>query len=45
LVLGNIKKVCDEDKNFDIIISQSPKAGSTVPMGTKIDVVYNAESE
>jgi serine/threonine-protein kinase len=45
LVLGNIKKVCDEDKEFDIIISQSPKAGSTVPIRTKIDVVYNAESE
>lgn len=45
LRLGNIKKVCDEDKDFDIIISQSPQYGTKVPQGSKVDVVYNAESE
>lgn len=45
LVLGNVKKICDEDKDFDIIISQLPKAGSIVPKGTKVSIVYNAESE
>jgi len=45
LKLGNIKKVCDEDKDFDIVISQTPKAGSTVVQGSKIDIIYNVESE
>ncbi len=43
LLLGNVKKVCDEDKDFDIVISQTPKAGTTVPKGTKVNVVYNVE--
>jgi len=45
LLLGNVKKICDEDKDFDIIISQTPKAGTTVPKGTKVNVVYNTEAE
>lgn len=45
LRLGNIKKVCDEEKEFDIIISQSPQAGRMVEQGSKVDVIYNAEAE
>jgi beta-lactam-binding protein with PASTA domain len=45
LRLGSIKKVCDENKDFDIVVSQLPKAGSTVLQGSKVDIVYNAESE
>ncbi|MEN3013028.1 MAG: PASTA domain-containing protein [Endomicrobiia bacterium] len=45
LKLGNVKKVCDEDKDFDIVISQSPKAGSLVPAGSSVNVVYNTEEE
>ncbi|MCS7152131.1 MAG: PASTA domain-containing protein [Endomicrobia bacterium] len=45
LKLGNVKKVCDEDKEFDIIISQSPQAGKLIEQGSKVDVIYNAESE
>ncbi|MCX7956448.1 MAG: PASTA domain-containing protein [Endomicrobia bacterium] len=45
LKLGNVKKVCDEDKDFDIIISQTPKPNSLVPAGSKVNVVYNTEIE
>ncbi len=45
LKLGNIKKVCDEDKEFDIIISQTPSAGREVLYGSKVNVVYNTELE
>lgn len=45
LKLGNIKKVCDEDKDFDIVISQSPKPGTSVTRGSKVNIVYNSEEE
>ncbi len=45
LKLGYIKKVCDEDKEFDIIISQTPKAGSVVLKGSKVNVVLNVEEK
>ncbi len=45
LVIGNIKKVCDENKEFDIILSQTPKAGSLVSKGSKINIVINAEEQ
>lgn len=45
LKLGNVKKVCDEDKDFDIVISQEPAAGTVVPEGSKVNIVYNTESE
>ncbi|MFN3550596.1 MAG: PASTA domain-containing protein [Endomicrobiia bacterium] len=45
LSLGNVKKVCDEDKEFDIILSQTPKAGSLVIKGSRINVVINAEEQ
>ncbi len=43
LKLGNIRKVCDEDKDFDIVISQFPKPGTNVPQGSKVSIVYNSE--
>lgn len=43
LFLGDVKKVCDEDKEFDIILSQIPKPGSLVSKGSKVNVVVNAE--
>lgn len=45
LLLGNVKKVCDEDKEFDIIISQTPKAGSIVVKGSRVNVVLNVEEK
>lgn len=45
LRLGNVKKICDEDKEFDVIISQFPKAGSLVSVGSSVNVVYNTEEE
>ncbi|MCS7227806.1 MAG: PASTA domain-containing protein [Endomicrobia bacterium] len=45
LRLGNVKKICDEDKDFDIVVSQNPPAGTLVPEGSKIDIIYNTEGE
>lgn len=45
LRLGNVKKICDEDKDFDVVVSQNPKPGVSVPEGSKVDIIYNTESE
>ncbi len=45
LILGEVKNVTDEDKEFDIILSQTPSSGATVPQGSKVNVTYNTESQ
>ena len=45
LKLGNVEKVTDEDKAFNIIIGQSVQWGARVKEGTAIDVKLNAEAE
>lgn len=44
LKLGNITYTTDIEKPFDIIISQSPAPGSSVPKGSKVNVKVNAEA-
>jgi len=44
LKLGSVNYVTDVERPFDIIIGQSPKAGSSVPKGSKVNVTVNAEA-
>ncbi len=44
LRLGSVNYVTDVERPFDIIIGQSPKAGSSVPKGSKVNVTVNAEA-
>ncbi|MFN3966244.1 MAG: PASTA domain-containing protein [Endomicrobiia bacterium] len=45
LVLGKINKTTNIEQEFDIILNQSPKAGSKVPKGSAISVTINSEAE
>jgi len=45
LVLGKIKKTTSVKDEFDIILEQSPKAGSKIPKGSAVSVTINAEAE
>lgn len=44
LRLGDVKKIVDEDKEFDKILSQNPSAGKIVNQNTAVNVTYNEES-
>ena len=44
LRLGSVYHTTDTEKPFDIIISQSPSAGTKVKKGTKVSVTLNVEA-
>jgi serine/threonine-protein kinase len=44
LVLGDVDYTVSEEHSFDIIISQSPTAGSEIPEGSQVDVTLNREA-
>lgn len=44
LKLGNVNWTTSEEHPFDIVISQSPRSGSTVPKGSTINVTINREA-
>jgi serine/threonine-protein kinase len=44
LKTGNVEYTVSEEHSFDIIISQSPRAGSEVPEGSEVDVTVNREA-
>ena len=43
LKLGNVYTTTDPERAFDIIIRQSPRAGSKAKKGSKVDVTVNVE--
>ncbi len=43
LTLGNTTTVSDPEFSFDVIIRQSPPAGTQVKKGTKVDITLNVE--
>ncbi len=45
LKLGKIEEVTLEDKEFDIIVSQTPSAGKKVPENSLVNVVINVEEK
>ncbi len=44
LEIGNVRYTTDAEHNFDIIIRQNPRSGSTVKKGSKVNVVINREA-
>ena len=45
LRVGSIDYVCDVEKLFDIILSQNPRPGKSVPKSTAVNLTINAEEE
>ncbi len=45
LKVGSIDYVCDVEKLFDIILSQNPRPGKSVPKSTAVNLTINAEEE
>ena len=43
LKLGNVYTTTDPERAFDIVIGQSPRAGSRVKKGSRVDVTVNVE--
>jgi len=44
LEIGNVSYTTDTEHNFDVIIRQNPRSGSTVKKGSKVNVVINREA-
>lgn len=45
LKVGRINYICDVEKLFDIILSQNPRPGKSVPKETAVNLTINAEEE
>jgi len=45
LKVGRINYICDIEKLFDIILSQNPRPGKSVPKETAVNLTINAEEE
>ncbi|MFQ3675648.1 MAG: PASTA domain-containing protein [Endomicrobiia bacterium] len=45
LRLGNVRKITNENFEFDMILEQNPVAGKKVPAGSGVNITLNTEAE